>query len=598
MKNMMSRTIRVAALVGLAALTGRGPRPADVRAAGDPLAEGFRTPPESAKPRVWWHWLNGNVTKEGITADLEWMKRVGIGGMQMFDGNLGTPVFVDKRLVWMTPEWKEAFRHAGAEADRLGLEMSMAASGGWSETAGPWVKPEEAMKKVVWSETTVQGPRKFAGKLANPPSNNGRFQNMPLPPDLDFPAQEIPGAKPQPKEPPAPPDPTYYADTAVIAFRVPADEAAMAHLHPKVTSSSATLDAAALMDGDVSKNVPLPYVEAGGPSWVQFEFAQPFRAQAFTIAAGTGSTFGGPAIPPGVVKASQDGASWVQLATLPGPGHAFSGFPVRTFSFPELSARYYRVEFNPAPPDPMAVMFADLFGFTPPKVTKFDIAELEFHNGPRVNRWQEKAGYANMMEYESAATPAVSADRAIAQGDVVNLTSKMRSDGTLDWDVPAGKWVVQRLGYSLTGEKNHPATREATGYEVDKLSRKHVDTYVKTYADMISGAMGPYFGKSFRYFLMDSWEASNENWTDDMVEQFRSHRGYDPTPFLPVLTGRVVGSADAERPLPVGLPPDPRRPPRREPLPGRHRVFRQARRGPLRRGHGSRAPHRRRRPTQ
>ena len=83
---------------------------------GDPLLKGFRNPPDSAKPRVWWHWMSGNVTKEGIKADLEWMKRVGIAGMQMFDGNLDTPIFVDKRLVWMTPDWKDAFRHAGDEA--------------------------------------------------------------------------------------------------------------------------------------------------------------------------------------------------------------------------------------------------------------------------------------------------------------------------------------------------------------------------------------------------------------------------------------------------------------------------------------------------
>src|SRR5215212_6742687 len=79
---------------------------------GDELTQGFKNPPVSAKPRVWWHWMNGNVTKEGITADLEWMKRVGIGGMQMFDGSLGTPQFVENRLVWMTPAWKAAFRHA------------------------------------------------------------------------------------------------------------------------------------------------------------------------------------------------------------------------------------------------------------------------------------------------------------------------------------------------------------------------------------------------------------------------------------------------------------------------------------------------------
>lgn len=70
---------------------------------GSDLQKGFREPPDSAKPRVWWHWMNGNVTKEGITADLEWMKRVGIAGMQMFDGNLGTPqqIALDTLTSWI-----------------------------------------------------------------------------------------------------------------------------------------------------------------------------------------------------------------------------------------------------------------------------------------------------------------------------------------------------------------------------------------------------------------------------------------------------------------------------------------------------------------
>jgi alpha-L-rhamnosidase/Glycosyl hydrolases family 2, sugar binding domain len=149
-----------------------------------------------------------------------------------------------------------------------------------------------------------------------------------------------------------------------------------------------------------------------------------------------------------------------------------------------------------------------------------------------------------MLEYETAATPPAPANQAVARHDVVDLTSKMRKDGMLDWDVPAGKWVILRMGYSLTGEKNHPASPEATGYEVDKLSSKHVNDYAKAYVDMISGALGPYFGKSFRYFLMDSWEANNQNWTEDMLAEFQKRRGYDPTPYLPVLTGRIVDSAD------------------------------------------------------
>ena len=96
------------------------------------LEAGFLNPPESAKPRVWWHWMNGNITKEGIKADLLWMKRVGLGGFQNFDASLSTPQIVPKRLVYMTPEWKDAFFYTTKLADSLGLEMAIAGSPGWS----------------------------------------------------------------------------------------------------------------------------------------------------------------------------------------------------------------------------------------------------------------------------------------------------------------------------------------------------------------------------------------------------------------------------------------------------------------------------------
>src|SRR5207245_7972934 len=152
--------------------------------------------------------------------------------------------------------------------------------------------------------------------------------------------------------------------------------------------------------------------------------------------------------------------------------------------------------------------------------------------------------FATLTEPSTAGTPMVPPDQAIAKSNVVDLTAKMGKDGALDWDVPAGRWVVLRMGYSLTGEKNHPATPEATGYEVDKLSRKHVDAYFQNYVGQVEGALGPYFGKSFRYFLMDSWEAGQENWTQDMIAEFRKRRGYDPTLYLPVLTCRIVERAD------------------------------------------------------
>src|SRR5438094_6966606 len=146
----------------------------------DALVAGFLNPPDSAKPRVWWHWMNGNITKEGIKLDLEWMHRVGLGGFQNFDAGINTPKLVERRLVYMTPEWKDAFRYATELADKLGLEEAIAGSPGWSESGGPWVKPAQAMKKFVWSETRLQGGRPFTGALPKPPSVSGPYQNIPI----------------------------------------------------------------------------------------------------------------------------------------------------------------------------------------------------------------------------------------------------------------------------------------------------------------------------------------------------------------------------------------------------------------------------------
>src|SRR5438067_3541588 len=143
----------------------------------DSLFKNFATPPNSAKPRVWWHWMNGNITKDGIRKDLEWMHRAGIGGFQNFDAALGTPQIVEKRLTYMTPDWIDAFRFTTKLADSLKLEMAIAGSPGWSESGGPWVKPEDGMKKIVWTEMRVKGGSSNI-KIAQPPEVNGPFQNI------------------------------------------------------------------------------------------------------------------------------------------------------------------------------------------------------------------------------------------------------------------------------------------------------------------------------------------------------------------------------------------------------------------------------------
>jgi len=146
MKFVLAAACSALALTACATAPQNSAAPIMATAVADPLVAGFVDPPNSARPRVWWHWMNGNITQEGIAADLAWMSRVGIGGLQNFDASLGTPQIVENRLVYMTPEWQEAFRFAASEAARYDLELAIAASPGWSETGGPWVPPEDGVK--------------------------------------------------------------------------------------------------------------------------------------------------------------------------------------------------------------------------------------------------------------------------------------------------------------------------------------------------------------------------------------------------------------------------------------------------------------------
>src|SRR5262249_29888170 len=111
------------------------------------LLSSFQAPPDSARPWVYWFVMDGNQSREGITADFEALKRVGIGGVLFMEVDVGIPKGPVK---FMSPAWRELFQHANAEAARLGLVFIMPASPGWTGSGGPWVKPEESMQKLVF----------------------------------------------------------------------------------------------------------------------------------------------------------------------------------------------------------------------------------------------------------------------------------------------------------------------------------------------------------------------------------------------------------------------------------------------------------------
>jgi len=490
--------------------------PAD-NSAKDDLVSGFQTPPNGARPRVWWHWMNGNISQEGIKLDLDWMHSVGLGGVTIFEGAVSTPQVVPQRLIYMTPPWKQAFNYAVTEARGMGLEVAIASSPGWSETGGPWVPASQGMKKMVWSATRVQGGQPYTGLLAHPPQVDGTFQN------LAAPSPRGADGKPAPL-------PEFYTDVAVIAYKIPGSDKSQTELSPQVTSSGGQANVPALSDGDVNTvALDLPSSPQGGESWVQFDYEKPQSIQAVTLAsfdglngvfdaAGSNATPCGDSSP--CVEASDDGTDFRKIAEIPS-----SSIVERTAAFDAVIARSFRIVF-------------------PSGQAHQRITELVLASGARVNEFEKRAGYSSARDYYAIADPKVAPEFIVPRQDVIDLTAMMKPDGSLDWTPPAGNWMVLRIGSSLTGHLNGPAPAEATGLEVDKFNSEYVKNYVDGYLKMYADTVGAdKIGKDgISFLLTDSIEVGPQNWTDNMLDEFKKRRGYDARPWLPALTGVVLGS--------------------------------------------------------
>ena len=144
-------------------------------AAADAIRDGFLSPPASARPWVFWYWIDGQIDRDGITKDLEAMARNGIGGVVL--GDIAHKTDKDSKK-FLSPEWQELFAHTLREAKRLGLVISTCPSAGWCALGGPWVKPEDSMQVLVWSKVRVAGPQHFKGTLPKPQTVEGYYRDV------------------------------------------------------------------------------------------------------------------------------------------------------------------------------------------------------------------------------------------------------------------------------------------------------------------------------------------------------------------------------------------------------------------------------------
>ena len=508
MKRLLFLTALIAAFVACS-----GEKQVDI----DDLRAGFDNPPQEARTQVWWHWIGGNVTKEGIRKDLEWMDRVGIGGFHHFDAALSSIQVVDKRLIYMEEDWKEALGYAARLADSLGLEMTIASCPGWSATGAPWVEPKDAMKKLVWRTETIEGGRRFSGKLPEPFTTTGAFQNA--------------GAEGRGTASVA----EYYEDVAVIAMPLPDGDLSMSEMGAKLTSSGGEFELSELCDDDLANGSVLPN-GSDGQAWIMFEFPdeQVIRAVSLSDGRGAGRS-GGPATV--WLESSDDGKNFVKVADLQTGGAA-----MRTIGIPAVAAKYFRVVYrNAEAPGPS--MFGRSAVSPAPSGTR--ISELVLHSASRIHRSEDKSAFTSAASLSSFPTM-LSPDEEFAQPEsVIDISDKMDKNGNLEWDVPEGRWKVWRFGYSLTGKQNHPAPPDATGLEVDKLDPVAWTNYFHTYFDLYRVASGGLIGqRGIQYVLNDSYEAEQENWTPAMFDEFLGRRGYDLHKWMPVLAGAIVGSPE------------------------------------------------------
>ncbi|ALK95435.1 glycoside hydrolase [Massilia sp. WF1] len=494
-------------------------------APGDPLAAGFDNPPQSARPRVWWHWLNGNVTKEGIRRDLDWMARSGLGGLQNFDAEMMTPQVVARRLPYMSPEWDDAFRFAVQQAEQHKLEFGIAASAGWSETGGPWVRPEDGMKKLVWSETIVEGGKPLELKLPAAPRTTGPFQDLFVQPDI------------MGQRPAADKLARCGADIAVYAY--PVDTAPLPL--PAIRVAGKDLDAARLAQLGEAAVAEIALPSSDKPAIITLDYASPQTVRSATIFfPGVATLFDGAGVQP-MLEASIDGAHWRKVADLP------PALVPASAGFAPVTAAHFRVVIaaKPAAPNPafMPVPGADTGPFGALGQAKgLRLAHLRLSGEPKVNQFETKAGFATADDYYALDTGVDAGEAGVAPSAIVDLSGKVRPDGTLDWTPPNGRWKILRLGWSLTGTENHPATPEATGLEVDKYDGKAVRNYLETYLSKYEHAAGKELvgARGVRALVTDSIEVGASNWTPRLLEQFRRLRGYDARPWLPALAGVIV----------------------------------------------------------
>lgn len=456
------------------------------------------------------------------------MQSVGIGGVQIFEGGMGAPQATPERLVFRTEKWYDAFIAAVTNAKEKGIEVSIASSGGWSVLGAPFVKPENAMKKFVWSETDVaSGSGKYS--LNSLPNNDGNFQDM------------APWGR----------EAKWHFGGDIACLAVPQHQG-FKKLIPQEISISRDFegDTDCFFDDSFASWIKVHRdVEVSDEITVTFNFDEPTTAGSAQLGIAGATGFGAPELPDARLEYSLDGESFEPLTdfAMTTPMGQMGEVNARTAAFSPVTAKHFRLVLTgKAMADALPVMMPGILPlpFKPKDFDKFMLSEFALYEGGRVHAAEMKAAFGTALEYfplnkSYVATPAINST------EIIDVTEFVNGD-ELHWEAPAGNWRIIRVGYSLTGHENGPAPVEATGLEVDKLDGRKITAYLEEYfAPLFTELEKRKISRDvIGALLSDSIESRAQNFTETLFDEFEKRRGYSMRPWLPAITGWVVNSAE------------------------------------------------------
>lgn len=458
------------------------------------LEQSFLNPSYDARPWSFWYWMYGAVTEEGVKADLEAMKNVGLGGTYLMPIKTveGAPQYEGK-APQLSPEWWRLVGRSMEIADSLGLKLGMHICDGFALAGGPWISPKESMQKVVFADTVVSG-----GKLAG----------------LTLPVPEM-------KE-------GYYEDIAVYAMPVKGSP-----ILAKPVITCGNLDA----DVPAGKGVNIDekgVIRSSVPCWIQYEYPQPVTVRSLEVVL-KGNNYQANRLN---VKASEDGKVFKEVKQLVPPRHGWQNTDENnTYSLPETTARYFRFYWTPEGSEP-ASEDLDAAKWKP----NLKVNDIILSGEPKINHWEGKSGRVWRVAEATSDTEAPAAE-CVQVDEVIDLTPALK-DGALTASLPDGEWRILRLGHTSTGHTN--ATGGAgKGLECDKFSPQAVAKQFDNWFGRVFHELDPELARRvLKYMHVDSWECGSQNWSDNFASEFKRRRGYDLMPYLPLYAGIPMDNAE------------------------------------------------------